>query len=159
MRSGEPVAVDANVLVYALFQDTPHHHASRALLEHGGSRELRLCVASQVLAEFFSIATGAKRVSDPRTPEEAAAAIESLLAIPNISLLGAPSEVTSLWLEIVRRHPVRGGAIFHLQLVATMRASGAQRICTFNQKDFEGFSDLEILTPSDIIDPDSILAR
>ncbi len=67
--STDRVAVDANVLVYAVYRDTAQHVASRALLERGQRGELRLCLTSQVLAEFFSIVTDAKRVSrssDPR---------------------------------------------------------------------------------------------
>ncbi len=63
-----------------------------------------------LLAEFFSIVTSAKRVSDPRTPEEAVATIEAMLAIPGVTILPATSEVTSRWLEMLSRHPVRGGA-------------------------------------------------
>lgn len=145
--STDRVAVDANVLVYALYRDTAQHAASRALLERGQRGELRLCLTSQVLAEFFSIVTNAKRASDPRASEEAVAAIEAMLAIPGVTILPVPSEVTSHWLEMLSRHPVRGGAVFDLQLIATLAVNGVERICTYNREDFEGFPGLEILTP------------
>jgi len=53
----------------------------------GPSGELTLCFTSQVLAEFFSIVTSVKRVSKPRAPEEAVAAIEATLAIPGATML------------------------------------------------------------------------
>jgi len=37
--------------------------------------------------------------------------------------------------------------VFDLQLVATLMANGVRRICTFNRKDFETFTGLEIITP------------
>ncbi len=86
-------------------------------------------------------------MSDPRTPEEAVAAIEAMLAIPGVTILPVPSEVTSRWLEMLSRHQVRGGAVFDLQLIATIAANGVERICTYNREDFEGFPGLEILTP------------
>ena len=52
------------------------------------------------------------------------------------------------WMELLRRHPVRGGDVFDLQLVATMQANNVQRIYTFNAVDFEVFSELTALAPS-----------
>ena len=109
--------------------------------------ELKLCLTSQILAEFSSIVTNAKRVSDPRTPDEAADAIEAILAIPGVILLPVAPEVTWRWLEMLRRHPVRGGAVFDLQLIATLEVNGVQQICTFNRQDFEGFPGLQIVAP------------
>jgi predicted nucleic acid-binding protein len=71
--SGERVGVDANVLVYALYQDAPQYRASRAFLQRANDGEVTLCFTSQVLAEFFSIVTSANRVSSPKTSAEAVA--------------------------------------------------------------------------------------
>jgi len=48
---------------------------------------------------------------------------------------------------MLRLHPVRGGAIFDLQLIATLAANGVDRTCTFNRADFDEFPGLEIVTP------------
>jgi len=145
--SADRIAVDANVLVYAVYRDTPQHAASRAWLERAVSGEVEICLTSQVLAEFFAIVTNPKRVSDPRTPDDALTAIEASLALPGSALLPVTPQVTSRWIELLRRRPVRGGAVFDLQLVATLAANGVGRICTFNRTDFEGFPGLEIVTP------------
>jgi predicted nucleic acid-binding protein len=50
-------------------------------------------------------------------------------------------------LDLLRRHPVTGGDVFDLQIVATMQANGVQRIYTFNTDDFVVFSELSIVTP------------
>jgi len=51
------------------------------------------------------------------------------------------------WMELLARRPVTGGAVFDLQIVATMQANGIQRIYTFNTDDFEVFSELEVVVP------------
>jgi hypothetical protein len=145
--SADRVAVDANILVYAVYRDTPQHAASRAWLQRAARGDVEICLTSQVLAEFFAIVTNPRRVSDPRTPDDAVTAIEAALALPGAMLLAVPPQVTSRWLEMLRHHPVRGGAVFDLQLVATLAANGVGRICTFNGADFEGFPGLEIVTP------------
>ena len=141
------IAVDANVLVYALYRDAPQHATSRAFLERAQQGHLTLCFTSQTLAEFFSIVTSARRVSDAKTPQEAVGAIQSILSLPGATLLPVPADVTSRWLDLLSRHPVRAGAIFDLQLIATIMANGVERICTFNRQDFEGFPGLQVLTP------------
>jgi len=51
-------------------------------------------------------------------------------------------------MELVERRPVTGGAVFDLQLVATMKTNNVGRIYTFNTGDFEAFTELAVLTPS-----------
>ena len=78
----EPSLTDANVLVYALYPEAEHHERARKLLEQVEHAGAGLCVSSQVLAEFFSTVTNPKRVSIPRTPEDAASAIEMIVSLP-----------------------------------------------------------------------------
>jgi len=141
----EPGIIDTNVLVYALDADAPQHAASRALLEtaHGGSTTLY--VTLQILCEFYSIVTNARRVSKPRSPADALSAISGLLAF--LHVLPIPAHTVEGWLGLLRRHPVTGGDIFDLQIIATMQANGVQRIYTFNTDDFEAFPELSVVTP------------
>jgi predicted nucleic acid-binding protein len=50
-------------------------------------------------------------------------------------------------MALLQRHPVTGGDVFDLQLVATMQANGVQRIYTYNTKDFEVFPELTVVVP------------
>jgi predicted nucleic acid-binding protein len=143
--SVEPGIVDANVLVYAMDADAPQHVASRALLDAARDSSTRLYVTSQILCEFYSIVTNARRVPKPRTPDDALSAVSGLLAF--LHVLPIPARTVEGWMDLVRRHPVTGGAVFDLQIVATMQANGIQRIYTFNTDDFEVFPELAVLTP------------
>ena len=76
------------------------------------------------------------------------AALEALVAVTSsLTMLPMPADVTDRWMELVRRVPVRGRDIFDVQLVATMQGNGVNRIYTYNQRDFQSFSELELLTP------------
>jgi predicted nucleic acid-binding protein len=46
---------------------------------------------------------------------------------------------------LLRRHPVTGGDVFDMQIVATILANGVQRIYTFNTDDFEKFQELAVV--------------
>jgi len=139
----EPGLIDANVLVYAMDADAPQHAASRALLQ--AAHDTTLFVTSQVLCEFYSIVTNPRRVPKPRSSEEAILAISSLLTV--LHILPIPARAVESWLDLLRRHPVIGGDIFDLQIVATMQANDVQRIYTFNTSDFDVFPELAVVTP------------
>ena len=142
----EPGIVDTNVLVYALDADAPQHATARALLEAArDDTSTTLFVTSQILCEFYSIVTNPRRVPKPRAAAEAIAAVSSLLAF--LHVLPVPAHVVDGLLDLLRRHPVTGGDVFDLHIVATMQANGVGRIYTFNAADFTVFPELSIVTP------------
>jgi hypothetical protein len=53
----------------------------------------------------------------------------------------------TILLELLQRQPVTGGAIFDLQIVASMRGNDVRRIYTFNSGDFETFPELTVIVP------------
>jgi len=141
----EPGIVDSNVLVYALDADAPQHAASRALLEAARDAVATLYVTSQIICEFYSIVTNARRVAKPRSSADAMSAVTSLLAF--LVVLPVPAAAVDGLLSLLHRHPVMGGDVFDLQIVATMKANSIDRIYTFNTEDFVAFSELSVLTP------------
>ena len=141
----ETGVVDANVLVYAMDADARQHRASRALLDAARDPAITLYVTSQILCEFYSVVTNGRRVSKPRTSTDALRAISALLAV--VRVLPVPASAVQGWMDLLRRHPVTGGEVFDLQIVATMQVNGIQRIYTFNTADFIVFPELTIVTP------------
>ena len=145
--SVEPGIVDANVLAYALNADASQHPASRSLLQAARDPSTTLYVTSQILCEFYSIITNARRVTKPCSSVEAVRILSALLALPGLRVLPAPAHVVTGWMQLLQRHPVTGGDVFDLQIAATMLANGVQRIYTFNTEDFGVFPELAVVTP------------
>ncbi len=50
-------------------------------------------------------------------------------------------------MQLLQRHPVSGGDVFDLQIVATMQANGIERIHTFDRGDFEAVSGISVTEP------------
>lgn len=145
LMSVEPGIVDTNVLVYALDADAPQHASARALLEAARSGETTLYVTSQILCEFYSIVTNARRVAKPRSPADAWSAVTNLLAF--LQVLPIPAHAVGALMNLLRRYPVTGGDVFDLQIVAAMQANAFNRIYTVNTDDFTKFSELSVATP------------
>jgi predicted nucleic acid-binding protein len=148
MTSVEPGIVDANVLAYAANADVPNHAVSRALLDAAHDPSVTLYVTSQILCEVYSIITNPRRVAAPCPSAEAVRMLLALLALPGIHVLPSPVHTVTALIELLRRHPVTGGEVFDLQIVATMQANNIQRIYTFNVGDFEVFPELNVIVPS-----------
>ena len=81
------------------------------------------------------------------SPTEALRIVSALLALPGLHVLPIPAHAVAGWMELLQRHPVIGGNIFDLQIIATMQANNVQRIYTFNTEDFEVFPELAVLIP------------
>ncbi len=143
----EPGVIDANILAYAVNADAPQHAASRALLEAARDPSVTLYVTSQILCEFYSVITNPRRVAVASSPTEALRIIAAVMAFPGLHVLPIPARTVVGWMELLRRHPVTGGDVFDLQIVATMHANGIQRIYTFNADDFQIFRELTVVTP------------
>ena len=59
------IAVDTNILVYAVMQDDPHHMSSRRFVETVAKGLVSACVFPQNLLEFYSVVTNPRRVFSP----------------------------------------------------------------------------------------------
>jgi predicted nucleic acid-binding protein len=108
----ERAVVDTNVLVYAVFPAMPDHAASRALLDTANAAGTNLYVAPQNLIEFFAVVTDPRRVTQPRTPDEALQAIDDLLALPGLALVRFGTMISGLSREsaqLAHSHRNRSG--------------------------------------------------
>ena len=157
MPTSDLALVDTNVLVNSVYEGAEHFAPSRALLDRAKAVGASLCVLPQNVAEFFAAVTNPKRVTEPKTAEEALDAIDEFLELPGIELLPVPADVVPRLLSLIRANPVTGLRVYDLHLVAAMLGSGVTRIYTFNARDFARFSELEVLTPSEA--PESTTPR
>ena len=144
----ELVMLDTNVLVYSLYyEDAPQHPAAFDLLEQAQTEGSLFCASPQVLAEFYSVITNARRVSSPFTPNEALQELDNIRALPGMTVLPVPLDLVDRWAELVRRYPVTGRKVFDVQLVARMLGNGVKKMYTFNVTDFKPFPEIEVLFP------------
>ena len=140
--------LDTNILVYALYDHSPQHHPSRALLTRRPGPRRGPVRSRSIDGGVLRRRHQPRRVTPAKDHAEALAAIDALLTLPGLALLPTPPDLVSRWMRLLRHHPVTAHHIFDVQLMATMLANGIRRIITFNRDDFLGYPDIEPIRPS-----------
>lgn len=75
--------VDANILLYAVDEDSPSHEPARQWLESALNGPRRVGLPSQSLTGFMRIATNPRAVPNPLTPDGACDIVEAWLDARN----------------------------------------------------------------------------
>jgi predicted nucleic acid-binding protein len=143
------ILVDTNVLVYAVNSDAPKHTSCRALVEAVRAGEVQCALVPQVLLEFHAIVTDGRRVTRPLAPETAQEVVRALRGF--FPVLDACREALEYLPVVVVEKGISGGDIFDAWLVAQMRVLGIDRICTYNAKDFMGYTGIRAVRPEEAL--------
>lgn len=140
--------LDTNILVYSVDLSLPNRSKHRSTLEilRPSEQEI-LYISPQIIAEFYAVVTSAKSVVNPISLPEAIARIERLVQMPNMEVLPVPSDLFSLWLSLLKQHPVSGAKVFDLMHIATMLAYNITSIYTFNADDFNWCKEIQVIIP------------
>lgn len=143
------IAVDTNVLVYAVTEDDPHHAASRSLVEAVAKGLVLACVFPQNLLEFYAVSTNPRQVAQALTCAQAIAEVTNLRSIFRVVI---PKESSLDHLpRLIASAGTTGADIFDAFIVAQMRDAGIETLCTYNARDFSSFS-VRVTTPEETLD-------
>lgn len=149
VKNRDSVALDTNILVYALFDGSPHYKAAFAFLSSGLKGEIKLCVAPNIIAEFYSVITNPSRVAEPLPVEEAALRALFLQKSRKIKKLYPSRSTIKRCLQFCQKYKLHGAQIFDAFYAALLKQHNVTTIATFNRKDFAHFSEwLAVKTPS-----------
>jgi uncharacterized protein len=139
------VIVDANILLSAHNDADPRHPAARQWLEDALNGPTRVGLPWWSLTAFVRIATNPRAFPDPLTPEDAAAQVEEWMDAPRAWLAQPTDRYREVFLEVVRRHEVRGPLVTDAQLVALAIDHGVPLVST--DADFARFDEVQWINP------------
>lgn len=139
--------VDTNVLLRAAHKESPEHDtAVRAIVSLEARGEI-LCLATQVLVEFWVVATRPIEVNGLGwTTDLVKLEIERLLS--QFPLLQEPPDTIIHWLQLVGAHDIKGKRAHDIKLIALMLANDITHLLTFNTDDFKVVSDITLVHPA-----------
>lgn len=139
------ILVDANLLLYAYNQDSPHHAIARAWLESEISSGKPVRLALVTLLAFVRIGSDNRVFSEPLSPAEACDIVQSWLETPNVQMLAPGPRTWTHLAELCDRGQARAALVMDAHLAALALEHGAAVAST--DRDFNRFDGIKTINP------------
>jgi predicted nucleic acid-binding protein len=140
--------VDTNVLLRAADPGSKQHPVAVKAIAKLVSQNQEICLAPQVIAEFWVVATRPANVNGLGWSFEA---VEPAIAklLNEFPVLPETPQLFSEWHRLVVQYRVMGQQAHDARLVAMMNNSGLTHLLTFNVNNFSAY-DLTVISPDEI---------
>ena len=127
--------IDTNVLLRFADDSSPEHGTAATAVEHLLASGNTLYIGSQVLVEFWAVATRPESANGLGWSTTTAADVVRALRDQFPSLNDTP-DVLDRWFELVERRQVAGKRVHDARLAALLLVHGVRQLLTFNTTDF-----------------------
>ena len=140
------IAVDTNILVYSMREDSPWHKSAlarlRALAEGSGT----WAIAWPCIHEFIAIVTH-PRIYKPPTPlDDALLQVEHWMESPSLQLIGEQRGYWEHLKELLKSARAVGPLVHDGRVAAICRAHGVREIWTAD-RDYSRFEGIRVRNP------------
>ncbi len=139
------ILVDANLLLYAVNADSPRHQPARVWLEETLSGTTRVGLAWIVVLAFTRISTRSGIFSNPLSPSQSLAFVESWLEQPIVELVVPGREHWSVFRRLVADAGTAGNLTSDAHLAALAIEHGFTIYSS--DDDFRRFSGIDHVNP------------
>lgn len=138
--------LDTNVLLRGLDRNHPMYRVVRRAIISLRRQDNQLCLTSQNLIEFWSVAT--RPVDSNGLGMSVQWAAAQLARMKRFFLvLADTAEVFREWERLVIEQHVSGKKVHDARLVASMNVHGITHILTFNANDFSRYPGITVIQP------------
>lgn len=137
--------LDANLLLYAVDEDSKHNPAAAAWLEDMLAGPNRLGLPWQTIGAFLRIATHPRVTANPLTANQAWEYVEDWLAVPVVWIPPAGESTARAYARICTQVDVTGNLVPDAQLAALAMEHGVELASA--DTDFQRFPGLRWLNP------------
>lgn len=137
--------VDANLLLYAADERSPHNHAAAEWITEQLNGPRRVGLPWQSLAAFLRIATHPRALTNPLTPAVAWRQVSEWLAAPAAWVPAPGSSHAELLGDLVTRYEIGGNLVPDAQLAALALEHGLM-VCSADT-DFARFNEIHWENP------------
>jgi toxin-antitoxin system PIN domain toxin len=137
--------VDANLLLYAVDEASPHYERAKAWLEEQLSASETFAFAWVVLLAFVRLTTNPRVFDTPLTAEEALDLVDSWLDQPNATIVHPTSRHSSLLRELLTPLGTAANLVSDAHLAALSIEHGAE-LCS-GDADFARFPRVRWVNP------------
>ncbi len=139
------ILVDANLLIYAVNRDAPHHETARSWFEQVLSGEERVGLPWVCLLAFLRLATRPGILANPLTVEQATDYVESWLKQPFAEPVAPGAGHWPIFRQLLLATGTAGNLTSDLHLAALAIEQGAPIYSA--DHDFQRFAGIEHVNP------------
>lgn len=140
--------VDANVLIYAVNSDSPHHEKARKWFESALSGTESIGFAWTVLLAFLRVTTRRGILAKPLDTGTAIVYVDSWLSQPNVEIIGPDENHWPILRTLISSVGTAGNLTSDAHLAALALGQGATLVST--DHDFRRYAGLSILNPLEL---------
>jgi hypothetical protein len=139
------VLVDANILLYAVDEESPFHLAARAWLQDALNGPQRVGIPWSSLVAFARITTNPRALSEPLTASEAWAFVDAWLDAPAVWVPAPGRGHRSILGRLLRDLDLRANLVNDAALAALCIEHGLQIVSA--DSDFARFTEITWVNP------------
>lgn len=139
------ILVDANVLLYAEDQLSPHHDKARAWWDEKLSGVMPVCLCWTVLGAFIRIGTNARVFTNPLSLDQAVSRVQSWLDQPCVRLVHPTERHWIIFRKMLKEGQAVANLVTDAHLAALAMEHGCELIST--DSDFSRFPGLRWRNP------------
>lgn len=139
------ILVDANLLIYAIDRDSPHHRKAHDWLEAILSNTTPVGLAWIVVLAFLRVTTRSGIMHNPLPPERAVSYVDSWLAQPHVTLVRPGERHWPILRNLLQATGTGGNLTSDAHLAALAIEQGYAVYSTDN--DFRRFAGLTVVNP------------
>jgi toxin-antitoxin system PIN domain toxin len=139
------IAIDTNVLLFALNADCEEHKLARGFLEECRERD-DIAIAELSLVELYVLLRNPAVVGKPYSAPAAASACQLFRKHPLWTLIESAPVMNEVW-KVAAGAQFARRRIFDTRFALTLRHHGVTELATDNMKDFAGFGFERVWSP------------
>jgi toxin-antitoxin system PIN domain toxin len=139
------IAIDTNVLLFALNADCEEHASARTFLEECRERD-DVAIAELSLVELYVLLRNPAVIRKPHSAPAAASACQVFRKHPLWTLIESAPVMSEVW-KVAAQPQFARRRVFDARFALTLRHHGIGELATDNVKDFNGFGFDRVWSP------------
>jgi toxin-antitoxin system PIN domain toxin len=140
------IAIDTNVLVYSVREDSPWHQAAISCVRRAAEGSAMWAIPWPCIHEFLAIVTHPKIYKPPTPPGDAILQVDYWMESPTLRLLGEPPGYWEFLKSTLAAGKIVGPVVHDARVAAICRANGVREIWTAD-RDYTRFSGFPARNP------------
>lgn len=137
--------VDANILLYAVDEASPHHEPARTWMESALGGDRRVGIPWVSVSAFLRIATNPRATREPLSPADAWELVDAWLDAPVVWIPQPGQGHRAILGDLIRRYDLRANLIADAVLAALCVEHGLTIVSV--DSDFARFPEIDWLNP------------